>query len=325
MADRNVIETPTAPSEAKTTGTASGSPQMNEAHPFRRLSLVLVVLVLGFSVPLYDLVRFALNSGLYSYIVLIPFISAYLVWIERDRLLRAHRQFPSWEGFATTRKWAVIPLLAGCLALAAYWMGNGSNWLPNDYLALMVSAFLCFVVAACLLFLNRNTLRLIAFPLAFLVFMVPFPQLVERGIETFFQHTSAGAAHAMIRGVGTPVFRDDLQFQVPGFNFVVAEACSGIRSSVVLFITSLLAGRLLLRSPWKRAVLALAVIPLAILRNGFRVFTVAELCVHISPDMVHSWIHRRGGPVFFALSLVPLFALLLLLRNSEFRQKNLKS
>jgi hypothetical protein len=35
--------------------------------------------------------------------------------------------------------------------------------------------------------------------------------------------------------------------------------------------------------------------------------------------MIHSWIHRHGGPVFFALSLVPFFALLLLLRKSELR------
>ena len=105
---------------------------------------------------------------------------------------------------------------------------------------------------------------------------------------------------------------------------MVAEECSGIHSSLVLFITSLLAGRLLLRTPWRRAVLTLAIIPLAIARNGFRVFTIAELCVHVSPDMINAWIHRRGGPVFFALSLVPFFALLLLLRKSELREEKIK-
>jgi exosortase/archaeosortase family protein len=84
-----------------------------------------------------------------------------------------------------------------------------------------------------------------------------------------------------------------------------------------LFITSILAGHLFLRSPWKRSVLAAAVIPLALLRNGFRVFTIGELCVHIGPQMIDSFIHRRGGPIFFALSLLPFFLLLFFLAKSD--------
>jgi len=85
----------------------------------------------------------------------------------------------------------------------------------------------------------------------------------------------------------------------------------------VLFITSLVAGGLFLRSPWRRAVLTLAVLPLALLRNGFRVFTIGQLCVRIGPQMIHSPIHKQGGPLFFALSLIPFFLLLLWLRKSE--------
>ena len=61
--------------------------------------------------------------------------------------------------------------------------------------------------------------------------------------------------------------------------------------------------------------LTLFVIPLALLRNGFRIVTVGLLCVHVSPDMINSYIHRKGGPIFFALSLIPFFALLILLRK----------
>ena len=90
-----------------------------------------------------------------------------------------------------------------------------------------------------------------------------------------------------------------------------------IRFLMVLFITSLLAGRLFLRSPWKRAVLCLVVIPLALLRNGFRIFVLGELCAHIGPEMIDSPVHHHGGPLFFALSLLPFFALLYYLRRSE--------
>jgi exosortase/archaeosortase family protein len=108
-----------------------------------------------------------------------------------------------------------------------------------------------------------------------------------------------------------------MEFQLPGFSMEVAPECSGIQSSLVLFLTSLLAGHLFLRTPWKRAVLILAVIPLGILRNGFRIFTIGQLCMRLGPEMIHSPIHRQGGPVFFALSLMPFFLLLIVLWKSD--------
>jgi len=72
------------------------------------------------------------------------------------------------------------------------------------------------------------------------------------------------------------------------------------------------------------AVVVLFVIPLAILRNGFRIFTIGQLCVHLGSEMIHSPIHRRGGPLFFALSLVPFFLLLFLLWKSDRRRERVK-
>jgi exosortase len=114
-----------------------------------------------------------------------------------------------------------------------------------------------------------------------------------------------------------PVYQDGLMFRLPGFNLEVATECSGIRSSLMLFIMSLLTGYLFLRKPWNRTVLALAVIPLALLRNGFRIFIIGQLCVRVGPDMINSPIHRHGGPLFFILALIPLLLLLICLRKSE--------
>jgi exosortase/archaeosortase family protein len=104
---------------------------------------------------------------------------------------------------------------------------------------------------------------------------------------------------------------------LPGIVIQVAQECSGIRSSLVLFITSLLASYLFLKSPWRRAVLVSLVIPLAILRNGFRILVIGLLCVYVGPQMINSVIHHRGGPLFFALSLIPLFLLLWWLRKGK--------
>jgi len=76
-----------------------------------------------------------------------------------------------------------------------------------------------------------------------------------------------------------------------------------------------------LRATWRRALLMAAVIPLGLLRNALRILVISLLCVHIGPHMINSVIHRRGGPVFFALSLIPLFAMLWLLRRQEIKQQ----
>jgi exosortase C (VPDSG-CTERM-specific) len=160
-------------------------------------------------------------------------------------------------------------------------------------------------------------MRALIFPFFLLYFMIPFPVAVREGVETALQHGSAEVADWMLTIAGTPLMREGMNFQLPGISFQVAPECSGIHSTLVLFITSLVAGKVILNRPWKRAVLCLAVIPLALLRNGFRVFVIGELCVHVGPRMIDSPIHHHGGPIFFVLSLVPFFLLLYYLRKGE--------
>src|SRR5262249_62388208 len=118
-----------------------------------------------------------------------------------------------------------------------------------------------------------------------------------------------------------PVLRQGMIFQLPGMTIEVAQECSGIRSSLVLFITSLVAAHLFLRTQWRRIVLVALVIPLGILRNGFRILVIGLLCVHYGPHMIASPIHRQGGPLFFTLSLIPLFFLLWWLRRGVMGDK----
>jgi exosortase C (VPDSG-CTERM-specific) len=269
-----------------------------------------VVLVACFSAPLWRLMRFAATSDLYSHILLVPFVSMYLAWLNR-------RNVPGSSG--PNRGFAVFAWCSGSVVLAGYWLAVRSGWFMTDpdRLAWTTSAFVCFFFGVCGLFADRETLRVMRFPLCFLVFMVPFPTALHNGLEGFLQRGSALTAYGFFQVSGMPVFYNDLNFQLPGFALQVAPVCSGIHSSLVLFLTSLVAGHLFLRSPWKQGILALAVVPLGLLRNGFRIFVIGQLCVHVGPQMIHSAIHRNGGPVFFALSLVPFFLLLVLLRRSE--------
>jgi exosortase C (VPDSG-CTERM-specific) len=269
-----------------------------------------IILVACFSVPLFHLICFAATSELYSHILLVPFVSGYLAWQSRYNA-RGHSKPNQW--------FVAFAWCTGSVLLAGYWLAVWSRWpmTNQDGLAWMTSAFVCFFFGVCSLFAGRETLQVMGFPLCFLVFMVPFPTVVHNWLEGFLQRGSALTAYGLFQLSGTPVLYDNLNFQLPGFALQVAPECSGIHSSLVLFLTSLVAGHLFLRSPWKRGILALAVLPLGLLRNGFRIFVIGQLCVHIGPQMIRSPIHHDGGPVFFALSMVPFFLLLILLRWSE--------
>jgi len=289
---------------------------------YRRLmgwSVFCAFLSVAYAKPLLGLTRFALASELYSYVVLVPLTSFYLLWLKRNELLACRVGPISWN--------AAIPVLAGLGALVGYGIVVIRGWTPTegDYLSITIASFVCCVIAGFLFFFGRDIMRTAVFPMGFLILMVPFPTLVTVRLEEFLQHSSADAASALLSLSGATVFREGLVFHLPGIVIEVAKECSGIHSTLVLLITSLLAGHLFLRSPWKKAVLALVVIPLGILRNGFRIFTLATLCVHVNPSVIDSPLHHRGGPIFFALSLVPFLALLFLLRKSEVRRKTLTS
>jgi exosortase len=182
------------------------------------------------------------------------------------------------------------------------------------------------VLAAACWFLGAGRVRHHLFAALFLFFIVPPPTAWVHAFSQWLQLWSADAAELLFRITGTTLFRSGQTLMLAGIRpMEVAEECSGVRSTLVLLITALLAGKLLFRSNWSRAALFFAVIPLGILRNGFRIVTIGLLCVHIDQSMIDSWIHRRGGPVFFALSLVPLLLLAKLLQVLERRRGFVRS
>lgn len=286
--------------------------QVKSPSQWKNFLLAAWALALCFSVPFYHLARFAWGNELYSYILLVPLITWYLARGKRPEQLMESRPMRS----------AGVTFLTMGAAVAAWYCFlriTGEALETEDGLALLMLAFFLLFLGLALFILGKDTIRTMAFPLGMMFFIIPMPVFLRDGIETFLQYGSAYAAHGMFKISGLPFMRNDLIFILPGMpqGIKVAPECSGIHSSLILFITGLLAGYLFLRSPWKRAILALAVIPLGLLRNGFRVFTLGELCAHYGPQMLDTPIHHKGGPIFFALSLIPFFALLGFLYKRE--------
>jgi exosortase C (VPDSG-CTERM-specific) len=272
------------------------------------------VLLAAFAQPLLVLIIYATGSQLSSYILLVPFVSAYLLYLRRDQLPKKYVADP-WL--------AIVSLAAGLgILVFTYWMDFvGRIPAGNGYLALVTLSFLCCLAAGGFFFFGRGWMRAAAFPLAYLIFMVPMPDAMANALETASKYASAEVANLLFHLSGTPFLRAGLIFQLPNITIEVAQECSGIRSSWVLLMTSILAANLFLKTRWRRFVLVAFVIPLAILRNGFRILVIGLLCVNVGPQMIHSLIHRRGGPLFFMLSLIPFFLLLWWLRKGEVRTR----
>jgi exosortase C (VPDSG-CTERM-specific) len=268
-----------------------------------------MVLIFCFSVPLYNLMRLAAGDDLYSDIPLIPLVSLYLIWLRRENLPRS---------FKTASGPAAIFFAAGLAILMAYWLPvRDAVPAVATCLAFNIFAFLLILTGVCFLFFGKVFMHAIACPMVLLIFIVPLPVPVRHWVETFLQHGSAVFAGMFFQLSGTPVMRDGLIFHLPNINLEVAPECSGIHSTMVLTIVSIVGAVLFLRSPWKRMALILAVVPLALIRNGFRIFIIGHLCVNYGPQMLASPIHRHGGPLFFILSLIPFFLFLILLKKSE--------
>lgn len=284
-------------------------PASDVRRHYVRWAVAAVALCVAFAQPLWRLAAFSTRHEAYSHLMLIPVIAGYMVWIRR-------RELPAPNGLALLP--ALLAGAAGAGMLGTYLVGYAGVAMPTeDALAFTTSAFLFFLVGITVLLLGTKVLQAVAFPAGFLVFMIPMPADLTARIDTFLQHGSALVAVALFETAGTPLVRHDVVFQLPGIVFQIAPECSGIRSTLALLITSVLAGFVFLRAPWRRALLVAIVIPLALLRNGFRVFTIGELCVHISPDMIDSYIHHHGGPIFFALSLIPFVLALRYLAAAE--------
>ncbi len=266
--------------------------------------------------PLAALTRLSGSSELYSHVMLVPLLSAYLIWIKRKELVATGRLSLGME--------AGIGFIAGCIGAISYGLAARRFTLANDdYLFLAMSSFVSFVVAAGLFFGGRENAPVLLFPLCTLFLMVPFPSIVTHFITSCLQYGSAEVAYLLIKMTGTPIAREGLVFLLPGLSVTVAEECSGIRSTMVLFITSLVGGYMFLNKTSHRAALLISVLPIAIMRNGLRILTISWLTVHVDREIINGPVHKHGGPPFFVLSLIPLFCLLLWFRKRENRERDL--
>lgn len=263
---------------------------------------LLFALIVGASValfwaPLVQLVTYALHHDFCSQILVVPFISSYLLYIERGHIFKVTPYAPT-PGILAI----LIGLGIGWWAAASVDQTAAHGWLSVSALSLVliwIGAFVtCYGLAAA---------RRAAFPLLFLLLMVPPPDFLLTRIVYWLQEGSTEVSVIIFRALGIPVFRHGFVLAVPGVRIEVAQECSSIRSSIALFITCLLAGHLFLHRTWKTVLLVVLSLPLSVIKNGIRISTLTLLSIYVDPGFLHGRLHRDGGFVFFLVALGLLY------------------
>jgi exosortase len=263
--------------------------------------------VLGFWKPIVAVVNYSLSHESSSHILLIPFVTVALLFIERNKIFSC-AQFSLAPGFA-------IISLGIAFYIFALW-----RWPANEGNALLSASILALVLTwmgAFVLSFGIKNACAAAFPLLFLLLAVPFPDIILDSIVTGLQAGSTELTYLIFKLVRVPVLRQGFILAVPGVTIEVATECSGIRSTMALFITCLLAGHLFLRSRTKTLVFVLLAIPLAVIKNGIRIATLTLLSVYVDPGFLTGKLHHEGGFAFFLLALALLAPVLFFMERTE--------
>lgn len=276
----------------------------------RVLAYVLIVIVgaLIYYPALERLAALSLNNQLYSHMPLIPIVSLYFLITERKRI------------FSDGATRALPAVVLAAIGLAFY--GAGFMYRPglpeNDFLALCIAGLVLWLIGGFIAAFGTAAFRRGIFPLLFMAFLIPIPTFILDPVVETLQVWSANAVEPIFKLIGLPYFRDGLVYEVPGGVAVkVAKECSGIRSTIALVITAVVAGHMFLRSNWRRVLLVLCVFPVTVFKNALRITSLTTLAAELDKSWLDSWLHHSGGVVYLLIAFSILGPILWLLRKTE--------
>jgi exosortase A len=255
------------------------------------LSGLIAALIALYGRTLVDLVQQWSTDENASHGFLIPLVAAYLIWDRRNELRRALSRVCA-GGVA-------VLLAAGML----FFLGQAAAFGYPSRLAFVVS------IAGLVLFLyGPSVLRLVAFPIAYLLFMIPLPVPLLNMIAFPLQLLAARTATTALDLMSIPVLREGNIIDLPATRLDVTEACSGIRSLAALLALGAIYAYLTRKSWPERIVLTLTAVPIAIVANAARITTTGVLAQLFGSQAAQGFYHLFSGWLIFLVA----FALLVL-------------
>jgi exosortase len=262
--------------------------------PFGWQGLLLVAVLALLYAPVVKLLVWQwYNDPDYGHGFLVPILSAYLIWARRDKLRQIARRPSAWG-------MVVVLFSLGLLFL-------GSLGAENSLSRLSILVTVCGLIVY---FAGWALLRAMTFPLAFLLFAIPFPAVVYNEIVFPLQFLASKFATRVLELLNLfPVMREGNVLVLPDLRLEVVEACSGIRSLMSLLALAAGYGYVVERSIAVRWLLIIAMIPLAIISNGTRVMITAIMANYIGGNAAKGFMHEFSGWVIFVVATILFLAL----------------
>jgi exosortase len=234
----------------------------------------------------------------YSHGWVVAPIAIVLAW-QRRKLFRELPRRPATAGF----------LVLG-VSLVVYVIGT----LGAELFLTRVS-FIGVVAGTVLLTFGPAHLRAGAFPLAFLLFMIPLPSIVFERLAVELQLVASALGERILQAADVAVLRDGNVLRLATVSLEVNEACSGIRSLMTLVAVTTLMAYVLERGWLRRLVFAACAVPLAIGLNGIRIALTGFAALRYGPAAASGTVHEAAGLMVFAASVACLCGLHLALRR----------
>jgi len=239
----------------------------------------------------------------YGHGFLVPVFAAYILWRERSRRREVPIQSSHW-GLAIMLS-AIGLLILGTL--------GAEHFTARISMLILISGIIVFLV-------GWRALRTVAFPMGYLVFMVPLPAIIYYQLTFPLQLLASRLGANGLVALGVPTVREGNLLILPNVTLEVVEACSGVRS--LLSLLAVVVGYAYLSEPsiWKRYVLVAATVPIVIFSNGFRLVATGVLSFLFGPAVESGWAHTGLGLAFFAIAFLSILLVHSLLRRFKNKQ-----
>jgi len=233
-----------------------------------------------------------IHDGNYSHGFLIVPVAAYLAW-ERRKKLKATPIRPNVLG---------LVLLVGSLATLTAGVLGAELFLGRVSMIGVIAGIVLFTT-------GWRFLRILIFPLAFLLLMIPIPAIIFNEIAFPLQLLASRVAEYTLSAAHIPVLREGNIIVLANTTLEVAEACSGIRSLISLVTLAIIYGYFTDDRIWARAVLTLAAVPVAVAANAARVAGTGVAAHYYGPAAAEGFFHTFSGWMLFVVAFVMLFAI----------------
>lgn len=254
--------------------------------PWVGIAWFAVLLIAAYFPILRKLVNQWMTDDDVSHGFFVPLVAGYIVWQRRETLLNLEWK-PAWWGLGLLM-WSGVQAFLGILGAELF---------------LQRTAFLEALVGLLLVMGGTAAIRALLFPLLLLPFMIPIPTVIYNQITFPLQLFASQVAEYVLLLINIPVLRDGNILELASQKLSVAEACSGIRSLLMLTFLSLVYAYFFDSKVWMRWALFFCTIPIAIIANAGRV-TITGILSEIDTSLASGIFHETEGFVIFGIAFV---------------------